>query len=109
MYKITGTTIEMTRGDTLRVEVVMKQPDDTEYTPAAGDVVRFAMKRWYTDAEALITKTLDNETRILELLPEDTKSLPFGKYVYDIEITYADGVVDTFIAKAALVLSEEVL
>ena len=34
--------------------------------------------------------------------------LPFGKYVYDIELTKATGEVDTFITKAILKLTEEV-
>lgn len=45
---------------------------------------------------------------LLVLEPEDTKTLPFGKYVYDIQITYADGKVDTFITKGRLRLTEEV-
>ena len=38
----------------------------------------------------------------------DTADLNFGKYVYDIQLTKANGKVDTFITKATLKLSEEV-
>ena len=38
----------------------------------------------------------------------DTAHIPFGKYVYDIELTKATGEVDTFITKAILKLTEEV-
>ena len=37
-----------------------------------------------------------------------TADLNFGKYVYDIQLTKANGKVDTFISKAILKLSEEV-
>ena len=40
--------------------------------------------------------------------PSDTADLNFGKYVYDIQLTKANGKVDTFITKATLKLSEEV-
>ena len=39
---------------------------------------------------------------------EDTKNLDFGTYVYDLQITFADGTVDTFISKSILKLEEEV-
>ena len=113
--KITGTKIEMTRGDTLRVAVSMTR-DGTPYTPENGDVVRFAVKnkrmtagnKEYYDEEPIILKTIPNGTMILELLPSDTKELGFGEYVYDIEITFADGTVDTFITTAQFILTPEV-
>lgn len=45
---------------------------------------------------------------MLTLEPQDTADLNFGKYVYDIQLTKANGKVDTFIPKAILKLSEEV-
>ena len=45
---------------------------------------------------------------LLEIAPEDTEPLPFGRYVYDIELTTADGTVDTFISKAIINICEEV-
>ena len=44
----------------------------------------------------------------LTLQPSDTKNLPFGNYVYDIELTTADGFVDTFIGPATFTLTGEV-
>jgi uncharacterized membrane protein YkoI len=45
---------------------------------------------------------------ILELEPSDTKILDFGSYVYDIEITFKDGTVDTFITEANFKITPEV-
>ena len=109
MVEIKGTKITMTRGDTLRTHVLMTDSEGNEYTPQEGDVIRFAMKKTYEDKEPLILKVIPHESMTLTLDPEDTKSLPApASFVYDIEITYADGAVDTFINKAKLTLTEEV-
>lgn len=108
MVDVKGTTIQMTRGDTFIATLTLKYADDTDYTPEEGDEIRFALKRKYTDEETTIYKTIPNDTLILELEPNDTKTLSFGSYVYDIQITHADGKVDTFIDRARLVLTEEV-
>lgn len=105
MIRLNGNKIFMTRGDTLRLEVRVTV-DGEEYSPSDGDVVRFALKREamnmqrsrYLDSEPLILKTIPNDTMTLELNPEDTKELGFGLYDYDIQITFADGDVSTFIS-----------
>lgn len=112
---VKGREIQLTRGDTLQVLVTITK-DGEEYTPQDGDSVRFALKHEklnakrtdYKDEEPLIIKDIPIDTMILELEPEDTKDLDFGTYVYDIEITFEDGVVDTFIPAARLNLTEEV-
>lgn len=107
MIRIDGTTITMTRGDTLSLTIGVKQGEE-DYQVQEGDVIRFAMKRSYSDAEPLIVKQIGTDDLALQLDPEDTKDLPFGSYVYDIEITMEDGTVDTFIAEAKIVLAKEV-
>lgn len=114
MYSINGTTISLTRGDTLLVQVEMTR-DGTPYTPVEGDSVRFALKSGLNstgkdmkESTPLILKDIPIGTMILELEPEDTKSLSFGDYVYDIEITFANGKVDTFIANSKFKLTPEV-
>ena len=67
------------------------------YKPESGDKIRFSMKRNYSSSKVLIHKRIPNDTLILYLEPKDTKRLAFGTYVYDIEITFANGDVDTFI------------
>lgn len=79
----------------LQVEILI---NDTIYTPVAGDSVRFAMKQSYNATRVLIEKKIPIDTMILKLDPMDTKKFSFGKYVYDIEITFANGDVDTFIS-----------
>ena len=52
-YSVDGTKITMTRGDTVRIQVAI-DIDGEEYTPAEGDVVRFAAKKAWTDEEPCI-------------------------------------------------------
>ena len=107
-YSITGTTITLTRGDTFEALVSATTKDGMQFTPCEGDALRFALKENYSDAAPLIVKDIPISTMMLVLNPEDTKRLNFGKYVYDIQLTKANGKVDTFISKAILKLSEEV-
>lgn len=107
-YNITGTTITLTRGDTFSALITITDLNDNQYIPMNGDRIRFAMKNDYNDETPLLIKEIPIDTMILTFDPEDTKHLPFGKYVYDIELTKTTGEVDTFITKAILKLTEEV-
>lgn len=108
MKKISGKTIIMTRGDTVRIKLSLVDDSGTPYMPRDGDEIRFAVKKKYTDNIPLILLIIPNDTLILTINPKDTKNLDFGTYVYDIQITYANGDVDTIIAKQTLRLEEEV-
>ena len=118
MFKIEGTTITLTRGDTLLATVGMYEDDEgtVPYTPDQNDVLRFYLKTYkfkrdksdYAEDEPLVTKQIPVNSRTLKLDPEDTKQLPIGDYVYDVELTRADGMVDTFINNATFKLVYEV-
>lgn len=107
--------IQLTRGDTLVLGVAIYRNDE-QYTPVTGDTVRFALKRAllvaggkaYADTEPLVLKDIPINTMQLRLDSDDTKSLPFGDYEYDIQITFADGTVDTFITAAPFKITREV-
>ena len=115
MYNIVGQSIWLTRGDSFSAEI-SPQLNDTTYTPLEDDVIKFYLKRnlikldnsGYVDANPLIQKTIPNDTMILEISPSDTKQRAFGDYVYDVELTYADGTVDTFINNALFRIVPEV-
>ena len=122
--EITDNAIKMTRGDTLRCRVtpyILLRDEQGEvigkedYTPNTGDVIRFAVKhtamkngKQYKDDTPIILKTVPIDTLLLELEPNDTKTLDFDTYVYDMEITYADGSVYTFIDTQDFTITPEV-
>lgn len=105
-YSVDGTKITMTRGDTVRIQVAI-DIDGEEYTPAEGDAVRFAAKKAWTDEDPCILIDIPTDTLVLTINPEDTKQLEFGAYNYDLQITFANGDVATFVTKAKLKLEEE--
>ena len=108
MQRVTNNSITLTRGDTFKANIILTDSTGAPYVPQEGDVIRFAMKEDYGNGTPLIMKIIPNDTLLLKIEPEDTKHLRYGKYVYDIQITFDDGDVDTFIDRATLTLTEEV-
>lgn len=113
MYNITQNNdntidISLTRGDYFGADVGMLVNDEP-YTPPGGSC-RFAMKKRYKDPDDLCLLNIDIPigTLLLEIQPQDTKTFPFGNYVYDVEYTDPNGHVDTFI-KGKFILTEEVI
>ena len=111
MVKIKGKTITLTKGDTLLVDISIKDKDTgEEYIPSEGDEIRFALKSSYDDPETLIYKEIPIDTLELLIPSEETKQLEVrtAPYVYDIQLTTVTGIVDTFIDKGSLYITEEV-
>ena len=115
MYKVDGTKIYLTRGDTFYCTIGMTKNDEP-YIPEQGDSIRFVLKHAemtagntaYKDYKPLLEKSIPTDTLLLKLEAEDTKKFKFGKYVYDIEITFANGDVYTFINNSEFNLIPEV-
>ena len=103
--------IKMTRGDTF-VRTIVLEKDGENYTPNSNDIIRFAMSKVYkgkSGYELLIEKIIDNDTLEWIIESEDTAELPYGRYLYDLQITYGDtGYVETFADKKTITLTEEV-
>ena len=88
--------ITLVKGDTLKMQIEILV-DGEVYTPTENDVIKFAMKQSYASPSIMVQKIIPNNTLILKLDSIDTKNLISDKYVYDIEITFENGYVDTFI------------
>lgn len=110
MLKLNGTTIYLTRGDTLEILVELKTREGEPYTLSENDTIRFAAKKSYKDEEPIITKDIPKSTMRLRLESNETKEFKArsAPYVYDIEVTFEDGTVDTVIDRAQLYITEEV-
>lgn len=108
MYKIEGNKITLVRGDSFYATISLKQGAAT-YTPQEGDVIWFGMKKSIADTECVLKKQIPNDTLLLYIEPADTKTLACGGYIYDLEITFANGDVDTFINNEPFTLATEVV
>ena len=102
-------TIQLTRGDTARFSIgrIVNTVTNTNYTPTAEDTVTMTIKKTVLQADPFVQIIVPGG-EVLHIKPEDTKAMAFGKYVYDIQITMADGDVYTIIPPATFELLKEV-
>ena len=106
---IDGTTIWMTRGDTVRIELSLFDSSGNPYIPEEGDTIYFTVKKSHKDKDFLFQRQVDLETLVLTIQPSDTENLQMDKdYEYDMQLTKANGDVDTFITPSILHIAEEV-
>lgn len=109
MFSIDGSTISLTRGDTLCLNITLYRNEE-EYVPASTDTIQFALKKVSTDNAWLILKEVhpDSEHKIIiELTPADTKPLSFGTYRYDMALIDEHGRTYTF-QLGDFIITEEV-
>lgn len=102
--------IRMTRGDTF-IRTFSFKKNGQPFTPNPNDKIRFAMSKGFLGQSSyslILVKEIPIDTLVWRLDPKDTKNLPYGKYNYDVEITYVDGSVETFLNKKTIELTEEV-
>lgn len=107
MLTIKGHKITLTRGDSLTLSVSLTKDGDP-YEIEEGDAIRFAMSKFYLGEdgyELIKEKNIPTDTLELSLSSEDTKIEP-REYNYDIQITHADGTVDTFISSTIEITKE---
>jgi len=108
MVNISGKNIYLTRGDSVGLQIVIKYSDDTLYELEEGDRVIFGAKEDYDDENYVIKKELGSDL-VLVIDPEDTASLEMpSSLVYDIQIVFASGEVNTVI-KGKIYIQEEVI
>ena len=95
--------IPMTRGDSESITVRCSEAF------VNGDAVYFTVRE---DAESPIvlqkTVTEFEDGAVIGLAPADTEPMDFGEYVYDIQVTRADGTVTTLVKPSKFKLLEEV-
>lgn len=97
MFTVNNNDISLTRGDTLFLTVDLTDSEGDKYVPREGDTLRLAMKKRVSSTELVMLKDIPVDTLTFEIEPSDTKELAYGSYVYDIELTDAEGHVTTVI------------
>lgn len=100
---------EIVRGDSADFDVYLPIKDEEgqiidEYILQEGDVLLFTVKKNTKTEDIIFQKSGQH----IEIFPEDTESLSYGKYVYDVELTYASGFRDTVIRPTEFKITDEV-
>lgn len=87
--------VEIIRGTTNTLEVVVTDADGNLYTPGADEVIIFGVKKRPEHEECVLMKKIRGSECAegictIELSPADTARLPFGKYIYDVGLRSGD-------------------
>lgn len=98
--------ISFVRGDTYRFSVELLTDDDAPYILKENDKLVFTVKKTPYTSKVLIQKQINSSMEVL-INHEDTADLPYGKYVYDVQLTNEIGVT-TVIEPTSFILKEEV-
>lgn len=100
--------IRLTRGDTASLSVSINNQTTGELFKLSGsDTLRLTVKKSVHDTDPLFQKVV-NGINTIQINPADTKSLSFGKYVYDVELTTSMGDVYTVIVPTVFEILQEV-
>lgn len=99
--------ITLTRGDSASIAVALKNPDNTDYTLQSGDELLFTVKYNCITEDIIIQKNISSDA-IINLIPSDTASLLYGEYFYDVQLTRANGSVNTVIPPRDFIVAKEV-
>lgn len=97
---------ELIRGDSAVIEFSLLD-DDIKNIELSDIDTLILTARDYNDGDILFTKSKEDfknegNNYSVEILPEDTQELSLKKFIYDIEITLADGTRGTLLGKIEL-------
>lgn len=92
------------RGDSAEFDLTIRdRVTGSVFILEEGDRLTFTLKRFITDKEPVLTKSLgqgirqEQERYVLQFQPEDTQLLSCGRYVYEMKIVRQNGYTDTII------------
>lgn len=90
MFKVKNGIIYHTRGDTASLSIHLTDAEGQEIT---GYTAKLSVKKRFNDESYLFQVDIENGSA--NISHEQTQSLPYGDYVYDIEVHTTDGEVST--------------
>lgn len=107
MFMVSGNDIQLTRGDTARLNVeITNTLNNNIYQLNEDDELILTVKKNTTRKESLIQKK--SVSGGFYFAPEDTAELSYGKYVYDVQLTTHSGDVYTVIEPSIFEVMPEV-
>ena len=115
-FSVIRNRISITRGDSAQITLTIRdRVTGSVFILDDGDRLTFTLKRFITDKEPVLTKTLgqgirqEQERCVLQFLPEDTQLLACGRYVYEMKLMRKNGYTDTFIPARDFFLERSVM
>ena len=108
MLTIKKNDITITKGDTLPLHITINDGEHA-YVPVEGDSCRFAISDGYVGEKGyslILSVTVPLDTGDIVITSEQTGALANKTYNYDVELTHANGFVDTFISGSLTVEGE---
>jgi hypothetical protein len=109
--EIQGYNISMIRGDTEIIKVSCKDAQGVDVPFEDGDTLYFTVKSSVNTAEIKMQKVITefpDGIAYINISPDDTKSMNFRDYYYDIQLTRANGTVKTIIPPSIFTIKGEV-
>lgn len=108
-FYISHNNISITRGDTASVALELER-DNKPYVLATDDSGVLTVKRAIDNEDYVFQKPLVENEGVLQFIiePDDTKNLEYGEYVYDVQITLADGGIYTVVSPHKFWVKDEV-
>lgn len=106
MFQTQNNNISLIRGDSGAFTISIADTNGSPVALTDGDVLTFTLRRTPRSPTIVLQKTITDGT--LTINPSDTQDMPFGSYVYDVELKRADGYTDTIIPPHEFLLLEEV-
>ena len=106
-----GTDLKMIRGDSGSITLEIEDQNSEKYEFQEGDIVYLTVKESPKKEEIILQKIItifpENKATI-DIEPQDTSHLGYRSYVYDIQLTMANGRVKTVVPMSYFELLPEV-
>lgn len=105
MLRVKNNMIELTRGDSAYLDIVIKNPTNPNqiYNLRNGDTLVFELKRTVTSPVVILSKEF--EDNVLNIEPTDTVGLEIGDYSYKVILYFSNGEPNTVIEPSVFRIS----
>ena len=108
---VSGTNLKITRGDTGSIRVAVSDAAGETIPLEDGDMIELTVRLYLGAPKKTLYKKVTefvNGEALITIHPEDTSNLKFKTYVYDIQLTRANGQVQTIVKPSLFEVGSEV-
>ncbi len=105
LFNVINNNISIIRGDSATVKLSVTDANGDPYTILGTDTVTMMVRQTPT-SEVVISKTFSDAQ--ISIAPSDTEDLPYGNYVYDVQLVHNNGWTDTIIPVHGFTILPEV-